>query len=173
MAISTYNSHVHVAKYYASLQANSYFVLGRTTEWSNEESPPTPDPKTIAVDEVIGYKRASTVSLCRPLKSGETPQYDTIEYGGRTWVLIPQDKAFEEEAKWVYYYTEITGDELPTGFYRQVGVHIDLKPQSNVSKPNLLPSEVNDKGTLVTFDNRQPMNRIEKGTSVERFIMQC
>lgn len=173
MAISTYNSHIDVAKYYAGLQSSTFFVIGRTTAWSNEEAPPTPDPKTKNIEEVIGYKQASVVSLCRPIREEEEPAYETVEYGDRTWVLIPEDKAFEEEAKWLYYYTEIKGDELPTGFYRQVGVYVNLEANTEISKPNLLPGEVKEKGTLVLFDNRQPMNRVEKGTSIERFIVEC
>ncbi|XWX29931.1 virion structural protein [Staphylococcus phage PG-2021_40] len=172
MAISTYNSHVDVAVYYSDKKNSTYVAIGKSTAWSNESTPPQPNANSTKLDEVIGYKKATKVSLCRPEVSGESTQYDTISYGNKTWVLVPKEKAVEEGAKWVYVEGEIVGEELPLGTYRQVGVHVDLQPNTSISKPNLLPSEVQNVGTLLLLDNRQFQNRTPQGTVKERFIIE-
>lgn len=172
MAIATYNSHVDVAVYYTDKKNSTYFAIGRTTEWSDESTPPQPNDKVTKLEEVIGYKKATKVSLCRPLATGESTDYDTVSYGNRTWVMIPKEKAKEEGAKWVYLETDIVGEELPLGTYRQVGVHSDLQPNTSISKPNLLPGEVQNVGTLLLIDNRQFQNRTAQGTVKERFIIE-
>lgn len=86
--------------------------------------------------------------------------------------MIPKEKAKEEGAKWVYLETDIVGEELPLGTYRQVGVHSDLQPNTSISKPNLLPGEVQNVGTLLLIDNRQFQNRTAQGTVKERFIIE-
>lgn len=170
MAISTYNARIDIARYYANKATTTYFAIGKSSAWSDEMTPPTPSAKTTKLDEVIGYKKATRVSLCRPLVQGESTSYEQVTYGDTTWVLVPDSKAFSEGAKWVYFETDINGDELPLGFYRQVGVHTNLVP--SVSKSNLLPSEVKDSGTLIFYDNRQPQNRMAQSSVKERYIME-
>lgn len=171
MAVATYNSHVESAKYFLDKNATTYLAIGKTSAWSDEENPPQDDPNATKLDEVIGYKKADKVSLCRPLVSGEETTFTKIVYGNKTWVLVPKEKATEEGAKWLYAHATIEADDLPLGMYRQVGVHVDLTPSGGIAKLNLLPSEVGSTGTLMAIDNREPQNRIASSSVEEAFIL--
>ena len=61
----------------------------------------------------------------------------------------------------MYLDTTIEYDEIPLGFYRQVGLFTDLKVAEDVpeGKYSLSTSEVEDEGILEVIDNRQPSNR--------------
>ena len=172
MAIATYNSSVELAKYLVSKADSTYLTIGKTTPWSNETKPPQPDENTTALQEVIGYKKATKVTLVRPFQSPQDDEKDTISYGNKELVIVPTEKATEEGAKWLYLESEVVGEELPLGTYRQVGFVIDLVPKTGINKFNLLPSEVENTGTLMFFDNKQFQNRTEQVTSKERMVIQ-
>lgn len=124
---------------------------------------------TLNIDEIIGYKKMTTVSICKPLVGAEVTTYPVVNYKGTRWALIPTAKAKEENAYHVYYSAEITGRELPVGEYRQVGIYTGLTTKALT--PALIPSEVTSKGTLQFYDNRQRFNRTEKVNVTERFII--
>ncbi len=172
MAISTLRSHITAAIELQQKQASAYFVIGKTTAWTNETNPPEETEDVSTISEVIGYKKTSKFSLVRPIKQGETPIYPTVTYAGTTWVLIPVDKAYEEKARWVYAEAEINPEDFPTGnAYRQVGLHIGLTPKSGVTKPNLLPSDVSNLGELKIYENAVAQQRSAKTYVTEQFIL--
>ncbi|AAX92368.1 baseplate morphogenetic protein C [Staphylococcus phage Twort] len=168
MAIATINSHVELAKFYAS--KDFHLVLGKTSPWSNEQSPPQPKDTTTTLDEVIGYKKAKKVALVRPAQPTTDDSKTKIQYGNREWVEVSPENAIKEGAKYVYLQAEVVGEELPLGTYRQVGFTMGLK--SSTDKLNLLPSEVQDAGTLIFYDNKQFQNRVAQTTVTESFIME-
>lgn len=172
MAIATYNSHVELAKYLVTKSDSTYLVIGKTSPWANEYNPPQPDENATSIQEVVGYKKATRVSLVRPAQSPEDDTKDKISYGNKSWVVVSFDDAQKEGAKWVYLESEIVGSEIPLGTYRQVGFVVDLQPNSGVTKFNLLPSEVKNPGTLMFFDNKQFQNRTEQTTARERFVIE-
>ena len=172
MAIATYNSHVELAKYLVSKADSVYLTIGKSTPWSNETNPPQPDENATVLQEVIGYKKATKVTLVRPAKSPEDDNKNLISYGNKSWVEVTPENAKAEGAKWVYLESSIVGDELPLGTYRQVGFVMDLVAKSGISKFNLVPSEVESTGTLLFFDNKQFQNRSEQTTAKERFIVE-
>ena len=147
-----------------------YVVIGKTSPWTNETMPPAEDPTTNALQEIVGYKKVSKVSLCRPFIEGETTSLTTVTYGTNKFVLVPNDKAYTEKAMMVYIEAEITGAELPVGTYRQMGIVTDLVPKDN-TKTALLPSEVSNSGTLQFFENRQQQNRTADITVREKVIV--
>ncbi len=85
--------------------------------------------------------------------------------------MIPDEDAYREKAWMVYIESEIVGDELPLGTFRQVGLHTDLVPKTGVDKDALLPSEVTNAGILQFFENRQQQNRTAEITVREKFII--
>lgn len=157
MAITTMLGHVNRARDFYS-RSSLYFAIGKTSAWSDEMSPPNEDSSATTLEGVIGYKRYMTKHIVRPAESGETPD---IKYKNEDWVIVNPDNALDESARWVYLDTTILYDEIPTGFYRQVGVFSDLTPETSVpeGKYNLTPSEVAEEGVLEVIDNRQPSNR--------------
>ena len=172
MDIATYNSHVELAKYLVSKANSTYLVVGRTTPWSSETNPPQPNEKTTSLQEIIGYKKTHRATLVRPAQSPQDDDKEKISYGNKDWVVVTTENAKDEGAKWVYLEADVVGNELPLGTYRQIGFVIDLVPNSGVSKPNLLPSEVKETGTLMYFENKQFQNRTETTTAKERCIIE-
>lgn len=170
MAIATTNARVSASLSYVDRLDNSYLAIGKTTPWLNESAPPAEDPDISVLQEVIGYKKVEKVSLCK-LVGTEPTSYPTVTYGGKTYALIPKDKAYQEKATLVYYETSIMGDELPNGTYRQVGIHTNLIPKAGITKRVLLPSEVQSTGTLQFFENKQFQNRTLEIKITERFIL--
>jgi len=171
MPTSTLISHIEAAVALQQRSAGAYMAIGKTSAWDNDANPPEEDSNTEALTEIIGYKKVSQFSLARPLNTGETTSYPVVTYGGQQWVLIPADKAFEEKARWVYVSAKIDPLDLPSGFFRQIGVYLDLVPKSGVTKQNLLPSEVESAGRLQFFENREPQNRTSSVYVEEQFVI--
>lgn len=173
MAIATLNSHIELAKYIVN-QANSiYLTIGKTSPWSNEDSPPQTEEKNTSLQEIVGYKKAKNVTLVRPaINENDKKRTDKIEYGNETWIPVSVDKAQKEQAKWVYLEGEIIGNELPLGTYRQTGFVMGLIPKKGVFKFNLLPEEVDSSGTLMFYDNKKYQNRTEQTTITEKCIVE-
>jgi len=172
MAISTLNSHITAAIELQQKQTTAYFVIGKTSAWTNDSNPPEEVEDVSAISEVIGYKKTSKFSLTRPLKPGETPIYPTVTYAGQQWVLIPADKAYQEKARWIYAEAEITPEDFPTGnAYRQVGLHIGVVPKAGVTKQNLLPTDITSAGELRLYANQEPQTREATTYVTEQFVL--
>lgn len=171
MATATTNSRIYAALALKSKANSTYLALGKTTPWTNEQIPPASDPEATTLMELIGYKKVSSASLCRPLITGETTTFPIVTYGTAKFVLIPDAEAYRQKAMQVYYEAQIVGDELPLGTYRQTGVFTDVTPKDGVTKDNLLPTEVQNTGILQFIENKQYNNRTADGTVKERFII--
>lgn len=172
LAIATLDSHIYSAIQLQKQLNTGYLVFGKPSPWDNDENPPNEVENTKAIDEIIGYKKLKQYSLSRPIKSEDGTQYPTVTYGGQLWELVPVDKAYELGARWVYISAEILPEDFALGEYRQVGVHTGLKPIQGVNKPNLLPSEVEDPGILLCYENREPQNRTSSVYVLEQFVIE-
>ncbi|AMQ66615.1 virion structural protein [Bacillus phage Shbh1] len=173
MAIATLDSHIYAALTLLEKQSSAYLAIGKPTPWQDDNNPPLEDPKAKTLIDVIGYKKVKNFSLARPIRDGEDPaslQYPTVQYGNTTWVLIPAEQAYVQEAHWLYIDAELLAEDFPPGEYRQVGIHLDLVPHSGVTKLNLLPNEVQNIGHLHFYSNRTPQNRTENVHILEQFI---
>lgn len=165
MAIATTSAHVSRALDFFNKSDHIFFAIGRTTPWPNDSDdntemeanfqPPAEDIEATALDDVIGYKKVESIYLVVPDENGE------IVYDEQRWRVVSPDNAYTEKAKFVFIETTIRYDELPLGFYRQVGVYTGLTRKEGVSsaKFNLLPEEVEDAGVLEILSNRKPSNR--------------
>ena len=169
MPVITENAKVELAKFVVNQQQSMYLVLGKTSAWSNEQVPPEPIPNTTQLEEVVGYKRVSKAVLVRPTRETDTNK-EKITFNNNSWTIINQEDAIQEGAKWAYFESKIVGNELPLGTYRQVGISINVKPRSQ--KSALLPSEVEDTGTLLFYDNKQFQNRTNDVSNLERLIVE-
>lgn len=171
MAVTTTKAHVNIALYLKSKISSTYLGIGGSKPWDDEENPPAPDRSTVALTDPIGYKKVNLVSLCKRVPSDEDASHNTVNYRGEIWELVPDEEAHKKEATHIYFETKILGAELPAGEYRQVGIFTDLEPTEDLSKPVLMPEEVEDVGTLEFFENRQRQNRTKETNIVERFII--
>lgn len=170
MATATITAYVDAALALLAKSNTTYVAIGKTSAWENENIPPMPEEKVKDIQEIVGYKKMGTVSLCKQLKDDETTNYPTITYKGTKWALIPKEKAHEEGAFSLYLSVDIMGKDLPSGEYRQVGVYTDLVPKDS-KKTSLLPEDVKTKGKLQFYDNRQRFNRTDNVTVTERFVI--
>lgn len=166
MATATTQAYVESAMHLYDQRDNTYLAIGRTSAWENEELPPLPEEEIEHLDELVGFKRMDRISLCKPLREGETTNLPTVDYRGTTWALVPRDQAQEEEAHWVFYEARIRGTVLPPSEYRQVGVYINV-PSTN----DTVSIEQGRQGLLYFYDNRLRFNRSEDVTATERFIL--
>lgn len=148
-AISTAASHVSRALDFYN-KTDVYFCIGKTTVWTDELNPPEPDPTTLDVSQIIGFKKVETKQLVIPDPSG------SIIYRNTSWTTIVPTNAVASNAKWVYISSTIQYDDLPVGYYRQIGVYSGLILAVGVSAGlvNLLPSQVQSNGILEVLDNR-------------------
>lgn len=165
MATATINAYVSAALDLVN-STGLYLALGRTTPWENEQLPPVTEEGINQLEELVGFKRMSRVSICRPLLEGETTNLPTVEYKGNTWFLIDNANAYEEEAYYVYMEATVSETDLPPSEYRQVGVYTNV-PWEAVTAP----VEEGAKGTLYYYDNRERFNRTEDVTVTEKFIL--
>ena len=158
MAITTIHAHVNRAKEFTQ-RTDIFFAIGKSTSWGSGDTPPAEDFTASGLTELIGYKKADTVYLVRPWKSGD-PTAD-ITYRETKWMIVPADQAVAQGARWVYVKTNILYNELPLGYYRQVGVYTGVVRKGGIpaGKDNLLPSEVSNQGLLEVLDNRGASNR--------------
>lgn len=164
MAISTISAHVSRALDFFR-KDDIYFAIGRTSPWPDDSEgrtemdvdflPPAEEKDATDLDEVIGFKKVETIYLVVPDEEGE------IVYENIRWRAVSPDNAYAEKARHVFIETTIRYDELPLGFYRQIGVYTGLTRKEEVSsaKFNLLPEEVEDAGVLEILSNRKPSNR--------------
>ncbi|WCS68734.1 hypothetical protein Goe19_00930 [Bacillus phage vB_BsuM-Goe19] len=156
MAITTIGAHVSRALDFFGKQ-DIYFAIGRTSPWEDDNNPPSPNSDMTSLDELIGFKKLDSIQLVVPDDSG------TISYRESNWKPVAKEEAYTKKAKWVYIETTIKYDELPLGFYRQIGVYTGLviKKDVDLGKTALLPDDVENAGVLEVVDNRKPSNRLE------------
>jgi hypothetical protein len=131
------------------------FVVGRTqTPWTNEQSPPAEVVTTTMVDEIAGFKKADTVSLCYPDPAG------SIEFRGQRFTLISDDLAFTQDSRFLYCSGLLKFDLFPVVTFRQHGIVVGVIPTpGNETKDVLLPTEVSFVGRLVAYVNHPPVIR--------------
>lgn len=174
MAISTTRSHIESAIDIQKRYNSAYLVLAKTTAWADESNPPNESEDLTDLTEVIGYKKVKRFNLARPLRAGETAEtvgFPVVNYASQSWALIPVDQAYAQGARWLYIEADIQPTDFPLGSYRQVGVHLNLVPKTGVTKQNLLPSEVQDKGILKFYENRELTTRTASVYALEQFMV--
>jgi len=165
---ATIQSYVENALRIREQSDRTYLALGKTSPWENENIPPVAEENVEDLQELVGFKKMDTVSLCKELPEGATTSYPTVKYRGKTWKLVPDADAHSEEAYHVFFSTVITGDDLPLGEYRQVGVYTNIVSDATI----LLPDSTDLSGrTLFFYDNRERFNRTDRVTVTESFII--
>lgn len=155
MSVSTVASHVKRALSFFNDPA-IYLGIGKSSAWADDNNPPAPDTNATTLLELIGFRKADNVYMVVQDNTN-----GTIAYQNTKWSIVTPSNAYTQGAKWVYVSATINYDELPLGYYRQVGVFSGLQLANGVSGSQLalLPAQVSNVGTLEVIDNRQPSNR--------------
>lgn len=173
MAIVTDRAHVASAIRLLGEKEHTYVALGKgKTAWNDDKNPPAEVSSTTDISEVIGMKKCSTVSLCRRLGVNEETAREVITYKGAKWVVVPENLAYAENAHFLYLRATIEGTEIPLGYYRQIGVYTGTSLKHGVTSTGVAPGDINAKGTLQFYENRQPQNRTASVTTIESFMIE-
>lgn len=156
MAIETIASHVEAAKAAKAQLPYLWYVMGRSSAWSDEEIPPAEDMYEDHIDEIIGAKKFQKAQLVRPIKGKEELSDADVIYKSQGWKFIPDGDAIKERARYLYLEVDIEPGDLPYAVYRQIGIYKNLVPVVGSSNQSILrPSEIADAGLLIGYDNRR------------------
>lgn len=171
MATSTERSRVFNAILIQKQIENAYIALGRTQVWSDEDRPPNENPGVDHLEQLIGYKKVSKMSVARQKKGNENLDYPTVQYKDSTWYLIPSDQAYKENASWLYIEAIIEPGDFGDGTYRQVGLYFGVKPKKGKTASALKPTDLSDKGILQVYENKQRVS-LEQNTKIhEQYLL--
>ena len=153
--ITTRSGHVSRALDFYN-KSSIFFGLGKTSNWDDENNPPSPTDTEEFV-EPVGYKKVESKFLVVPdNENGE------LSYKSNKWKIVSPEEAIEKGAKWVYITTTISYDELPTNIsYRQVAVFTGLEPVDSADPKSYVyrKDEVSNQGIIEVIDNRTPTYR--------------
>lgn len=165
-AILTDRHHVKQAIRFLN-STNVYGAIGRTTAWSNESSPPAPDPTATALTEVVCYAPLSAQTLVKPDAGG------SIEVNGVLYSAVSEANAYTEGAIRVYVEARFDYDNAPLVTWRQAGFYSGLVKGGGAGSGILLPADVTSPGILETIDNRTPtvraIDKVDVITAVIQF----
>ena len=143
-------------------KANSIYVgLGKSSAWSDENTPPAESNTAIALDEPILYKKVTTAELCRLTNVGET---GGVIVGTDSYVVATTADMNNPDYRYLYCEVNISGADAGAISYREIGLFSDLTPNSGVTKTTLLPADVSSTGTLLTISNYKVQNITDTGS---------
>lgn len=83
MAVALTNGHVNRALDFYN-RAGKYFIIGGTSAWENEDTPPAPDADEYKLLSIIGLKRVDNCQLVVPDENG------SISYRTQNWRIVPE-----------------------------------------------------------------------------------
>lgn len=166
MATLTTAHHSNRAKAFLEIP-NLYIAIGRTSAWTDENSPPLEVPGTADIDEIIGMK---PVTLRKYMV--EDAIDGTVFWDNKIWRLLTIEDGLAASAIYAYVEAQIQYSELPLTGFRQVGLYSGTVLQPGVSPLiAVLPSQIQSNGLLEAYSNRKVENRASDKTDILRFIV--
>ncbi len=140
--------------------ADLWLVIGRSTAWPDDENPEVPDVAATEVTEVIGAKVATAQWVYRDDASG-TEVFLSNGVVTRWTIVTTLEDAITNDAHHVLVSSVITGTELPLDTFREIGVYSGLEATAITpsGQDQLLPTEIEDYGTLELIEYRKPVSR--------------
>lgn len=130
--------------YYLSSDS-TYFVIGKSSAWDNNDTPPEPTQDSTVLDP-IAYIKPSCY-LCYPTTSTDTSAF--ITYKGQNYDSSAVADAYTNNANYVYYETSLTSDDISTlDQFRILGLTVGLTPITGATSSILTPSQVSNAGRL-------------------------
>ena len=152
-----------------SLKNNNTFwvAVGHTSAWTDESSPPAEDLTITDIDDIQGFKKCDTVSLCVPDAAG------TIEFRGQNYKLVADSDAYTEVARYIYFRADLKYDQFPVVTYRQTGLYANTTPATGYESNDILtPAEVASNGTLRYYHNHSPVYRTADSVDIIEIIIE-
>lgn len=142
------------ARCFDLLRNTLWLCIGKSTPWSEEDSPPQPNNLVTEVSEPILYKRITDKYLVK-----EVPSNGDFYVSGYWYKVLSESEARAEKANYVLLTTTLTFEEVGDNVvFRQVGIYSYLKPKQGFENATLLtPDQVDDPGFLEWISNREPI----------------
>lgn len=129
---------------------STYFVIGKSTAWDNNDTPPAPTQDSTVLDPIAYIKPACY--LCYPTTTTDTASF--ITYKGQNYDSSYVADAYNNNANYVYYETSITSDDITNlDQFRIFGITMGLTPITGATSTILTPSQVSDTGRLHAIYN--------------------
>jgi len=145
---------------YRFSQTLSWYVLGGTDAWVDENAPPVPDQQATTINTPIGAKVATVSLVYRDDVGGSL---NMMVGGSVTKWSVASDlaSALANNAMDVIVSCSFNGVEFPLTTYREIGLVSGLTTvlASDQSNPILLPPQVADFGSLELVEYVIPTNR--------------
>jgi hypothetical protein len=87
MANATSTSVSHVSRALDLFNSETLYVgIGQQSPWADENTPPTTDPTTLTINQIIGYKKVSDKYMVVPDPAG------SITYRDSQWRIVPPNQ---------------------------------------------------------------------------------
>lgn len=168
MAILTNTAKVDNAiRLYKDAQS-MYFGLGRSlTPWKDDSSPDIPDPSQSSLDELIGMKKVTSVSLAVPVSSQQGS--NTVSYAGNYYELVGIADAYTRGATFVYIASTILQTDFTAQTYRSVGLFNGPTFATGVIGDTVSAEYITNQGRLQVIDNISTKDR--SGLDITQYVI--
>ncbi len=168
MAILTNTSKVDNAiRLYKDAQS-MYFGLGRSvTPWNDDSNPDTPNPSDTSINELIGMKKVTSVSLAVPVDTQQGS--NTVTYNGKYYELVGLADAYTRGAHYVYISANILQTDFKAKTYRSVGLFSQPVFKSGVVGDTVQSDYITSQGRLQAVDNISTKSR--DGLDILQYIL--
>lgn len=166
MATLTTKHHSNRARAFLEIPS-LYIAIGRTSAWTDENSPPSEVPGTTDIDEIIGMK---PVTLRKFMV--EDAIDGTVFWDNKVWRLLTIEDGLAAQAIYAYVEAQVAYTELPLTGFRQVGLYSETALQPGISPlVAVLPAQISDNGILEAYSNRRVENRAADKIDILRFVI--
>lgn len=162
MAIVTNVGQVNNALRLSSLVGNIYIGLGSGGISTDETQ----------LNNLLGLRRADTVSLARLIPSTETYTGSYVLYGGNKYELVSKSVAYDKKAHFVYVKTTVDPDELPGATYDTVALFTSPTFKVGVAGDVVPSASVVNQGFLEMYETREALDRSNLKVT-EQFIIEA
>lgn len=162
-ALTVYHHTQQALRFIAAL--GKYMAIGRTSAWTDEQTPPTELSTTEAIDEPICYKPVAVQKFIVQDAQGE------FFWANQIWRFVDPEDAMTEQATYVYIEAKLVGNEAPLTTYRQVACYTGLTPVPGAGLGVLLPASVADEGILEAYSNRKATPRASDKTDTIGLVL--
>lgn len=161
--VATKQAQAYIARMLALQASNIYLGLGKSTAWTDENKVPDSDPDATSLTEPLVYMKAQTVSLCKPA----TDKDDSagIVFGGNKYKVVSTTGDLDPNAICVYATASFSYSDIQKELaFRQVGMFINFQPKKDVTSTVILPSQVDNVGTMLSIQNMKLANITKTST---------
>lgn len=163
MAILTNNSKVDNALRLYKEAQTMFFAFGNSnTEWKDPATPPEPSASITSLDELVGIKKVSSVSLACTVDS-PTGQ-NVVSFGGQNYELVGLSDAYARNAHFVYITTVLKQNDFSVTTHRSVALTKQPVYDTSLTGDAIPAESVISQGSLQVVQNTTLRDSINSDT---------